>query len=436
MWSDSVYYSRFGDWSKNRQPPAGVRTDEYHEGLRVLVECVDSGEITCLDSQNSPIAREILARHGERRFEMNSNWVGSPQDWACPCCGRTKFQISRVGKKEQILAKCVIHHDHMGDVLEEAFNAEFVAAGTDIEQVDGLKLIERMSSAFAAYDAVLVCEDCNNADTAAKKLLEIPREFSFSIGQIRKFIQVRNHQPHTISQGEAQEAWEAAKAAFVLRMRIIKAVAKAAATDTHWFERYPPMFDPIPVYGHDSRRLPRISQWFSSEALMDALGMQTRVSQANVSRWRDGPTRAGKPLPVNYLAMLRSVEYMAKNWDSLPEDWCCPICKRSKSEIVYIGDQGKVRFMVVTTGKAWLHVPKICSHCSKVHMALKTEVKSHLGDFRESYMFVSPNELATIILPRPHADHRIRPIEAKALIAKILATYRPDNNAVVTPLRN
>lgn len=425
MWSDSAYYSRFGDWSQSRQPPLGVPNDEYREGLKLLVDCVDSGEINCLDSQNSPVAREILERHGERRFEMNSNWVGSPQDWACPCCGRTKLQISRVGKKEQILAKCVIHHDHMGDVLEEAFNAEFVAAGTDIEQVDGRKLIERMSSAFAAYDAILVCEDCNNADTAAKKLLAVPREFSFSIGQIRNFIQVREHQPHSIDQSKAQIAWDAAKPAFVLRMRIVKAVAKAAATDTHWFERYPRKFEPIPVYGHGDRWLPKISQWFSSDVLMDALGMQMKVSKVNVSRWRDGSIKNGKPLPANYLALLRSVEYKADSWDSLPDDWTCPICQRGKSQIVYVGDQGQVRFNVATTGKAWRETPKICGHCSKVHLALKTEVKSHLGNFQDSYSFVSAGELAQIILPRPNTDHQVLPTEAIALLTRILENYRP-----------
>ncbi|PHV25606.1 hypothetical protein CSQ93_22905 [Janthinobacterium sp. BJB426] len=314
----------------------------------------------------------------------------------------------------------------MGDVLEETFNVEFVAAGTNIEQVEGQKLIDRMSSAFAAYDAILVCEDCNNVDTAAKKLLGVPREFSFSIGQIRGFIQVRDHQPHTVNQSKAQLAWEAAKPAFVLRMRIIKAVAKAAATDTHWFEPYPRKFEPIPVYGHGDRRLSRISTWFNSDVLIDALGMQTRVSKANVSRWRDGTHKRGKPVPANYLALLKSVEYKADNWDSLPDDWACPICRRSKSQIVYVGDQGQVRFNVATTGRAWHETPKICGHCSKVQMALKSEVKSHLGDFRDSYSFVSPNELAGIILPIPHADHQVRPAEAERLLSKILTNYRPD----------
>lgn len=141
----SAYYSRFGNWSIAHQRKNGSPDEEYQEGLRLLVECVDSGEITSLDSQNSPVAQAIQAIHGNRPFEMNSNWIGSPQGWACPCCKRSKVQISRVGKKGQILAKLVIHHDHMEDVLEEYFNAAFVAAGTTSEQVEGKKLIDNMS---------------------------------------------------------------------------------------------------------------------------------------------------------------------------------------------------------------------------------------------------------------------------------------------------
>ncbi|MDC8757848.1 hypothetical protein [Janthinobacterium fluminis] len=426
MLSDSAYFSQFGIWSRGHQPNRGVPDDEYREGLRLLIECVDSGEIDSLDSQNSPVAREILAIHGDKRFEMNSNWVGSPQGWICPCCKRTKVQISRVGKKGQILAKSVVHHDHMEDVLEEAFNAAFVDAGTTIEQVDGRKLIDNMSSAFGAYDAVLVCEDCNNADTNAKKMLAIPREFSFSIGQIREFIKPQDHQPHLIDELQAQAAWEAAKNAFVLRMRIIKAVAKAAATDAHWFEPHPKKFDPIPVYGYGNQGLTVISNWFSSEVVVDALGMQTRVSKPNVSRWRDGSVKKARAVPSNYLALLKSVEYKAANWDLFPDDWRCPICQRSKTQVVYVGDKGEIRFNVPATGKAWRDTPRICNPCFKVLIALKTEVKEYVGDFQNSYSFVTPNELAAIIHPRPHADHRVLPAEAKTLLDKIVERYVPD----------
>jgi len=425
MLGDREYFSRFDEWSRSHQPKFGVSDDKYREGLQLLVECVNSGEIDSLDSQRSLVAREILTIHGDRPFEMNSNWVGSPQGWICPCCKRTKAQISRVGNKGQILAKLVVHHDHMGDVLEEAFNAAFVRAGTAIEQVDGKKLISNMSSAFGAYDAVLVCEDCNNADAKAKKMLAIPRDFSFSIGQIRTFIKPKNHQPHLIDETQAQAAWMAAKSAFELRIRIIKAVANAAATDAHWFEPHPKQFDPIPVYGYSNHGRTLISKWFSYETVINALGMHTKVSKPDVSRWRDGAIKKAKAVPSNYLALLKSDEIKALNWESFPDDWCCPICKRSKFQTVYVGDKGEIRFNGRTTGKAWRDAPSICIPCFKVLIALKTEVKEYVGGFEDSYSFVSPSELAEIIRPMPHADHQVLSLEAKILLDRIVERDDP-----------
>jgi hypothetical protein len=84
--------------------------------------------------------------------------VFSPEDWIFSCFERTKVQISRVGKKRQILAKPVVHREHREDVLEESFDEAFVEVGSVIVQVDGRRLIDSMGSAFGTYDAVLDCD--------------------------------------------------------------------------------------------------------------------------------------------------------------------------------------------------------------------------------------------------------------------------------------
>lgn len=366
MWQDSLHYSKFGTWSQEQG--CSVKKDEGAViALPLLLECVETGEVTCLDGQASPVSKQMLDKHGSRPFEMNTNWVGSPQEWICPCCRRPKFEISRVGNRGQILAKNVIHHDHMGDVLHEAFHAAFAEAKTELEQVDGLRLIRRMRKAFAAYEPVLVCEDCNNADTAAKAILGIPREFSFSVGQISRFVDVAPHRSHSVLEERARVEWEAAKAAFVLRMRIIKAVAKAAATDSHWYEPHDKHFEPVPVYGHDRRQTELIDRWLNWEMLSDALGMQTHIAPRDMSRWRTMRPKPGKPLPPNFIAMLRSVDYMAEKWDATPSDWCCPICSRTKNEVVYMSEKGKVHFSVVDAPRTWRLAASICHHCNKLH---------------------------------------------------------------------
>ena len=403
--------------------PPSEEIELRKEATAVLAESVKAGDITSLDGAESPLSERIRAQHGVADFEMNSNWVGSSQDWICPCCGRSKFQVSRVGKKGQILAKLVVHHDHMGEAMKAAFHSAFEAAGTRVEQIDGWRLVERMGEAFAAYAEVLVCEDCNNADTEAKKVVGSPSYFSFSIGQIRRLIRSGDHRPHLVEPAKAEEVWAEAEPAYKLRMKLIGAVARAAATDAHWYEPHARAVEPIPVFGFARRSVePEIVRWASADPLLRTLGANTRVCAPNLSRWRQVAQKPGKPLPANYLAMLRTEESHGRSWEALPEDWCCPICHRSKHELVYIGEQGKVIFAMrlVTARGAWASLTRICNHCESTLMSLKWEAAQRAGKAaRDSYGFVEPAELSRIIIARPHSAHAIRGKEAQELLLDV-----------------
>lgn len=394
------------------------------EAMAVLVKSVKAGDITSLDGAESPLSERIRAQHGVTDFEMNSNWVGSSQDWICPCCGRSKFQVSRVGKKGQILAKLVVHHDHMGEAMKAAFHSAFEAAGTRVEQIDGWRLVERMGDAFAAYAEVLVCEDCNNADTEAKNLARSPSYFSFSIGQIRRLIRSANHRPHLVDPVQAEEVWAEAEPAYKLRMKLISTVAQAAATDAHWYEPHARTADPIPVFGFARRSVEsEISRWAYADPLLRTLGANTKISAPNLSRWRQVEQKVGKQLPANYLAMLRTEESHGRSWEALPEDWRCPVCHRSKHELVYVGEQGKVIFAMrlVTARGAWASLARICNHCESTLMSLKWEGAQCAGKApKNSYSFVEPMELGKIIAARPHSPHLIREKEAQELLSLVV----------------
>ncbi|MDB5971116.1 MAG: rubredoxin family protein [Hydrocarboniphaga sp.] len=429
MTDDLFLQSRFFRWCTEHAP---LKYDEEQalrrEALSVLVESINAGEIISLDGIDTPLSKKIKAHHQLANFEMNSNWIGSSQDWMCPCCSRSKFQIARVGKKRQILAKLVVHHDHMGGALEAVFHAAFEKAGTSVEQVEGLRLVERMGSAFAAYEEVLICEDCNNADTEAKKLVESPLFFSFSPGQIKRFIRCGDHQPHQVDATMAQQIWQEAKPAYELRMKLIRAVGHAAATDAHWYEPYPRRTSAIPVFGYGDSVIYRssdrtIQQWVSGEALYRALGPGKAASARNLSRWRTTVPKPGKALPDNFLAMLRSEEARARTWNSVSENWRCPICRRSKQETTYVGEKNKISFYLQTNrgfGK-WVNASTICNHCGSTLMSLKLEVSELLGCTpTDSYGFVSPEELAKVIIPSAHSPHSILPAEAEALVSLVV----------------
>lgn len=284
------------------------RPQEEREALRiqalsVLLNSINSGEITSLDGVDSPVSQRIKAHHKSNFFEMNTNWIGSSQNWICPCCSRSKFQISRIGNKGQILAKLVIHHDHMGEAMKGAFNRAFVSEGTNSEQPDGLKLVEKMGVAFAAYAEVLICEDCNNADTEAKRAVDAPTYFSFSPGQIKQFIRCQDHRPHSTDVEIARNKWCESKPSYELRMKIINAVARAAVTDAHWYEPYPLGTNPVPVFGNNRTGDQEIEQWVSKTTLFQRLGPQKKVSAPNLSKWRVQHQKLGNKPPPNFLAL-------------------------------------------------------------------------------------------------------------------------------------
>lgn len=424
MTDSNFLESQFWQWHQSHaQQDYAKHTSLRAEALQVLMESLNAGEITSLDGTQSPLSQKIKAHHQHAHFEMNSNWTGSSQNWVCPCCGRSKFDISRLGNKGQILAKLVIHHDHMGDALTAAFHEEFQLAGTDFEQVDGLRLVERIGGAFAAYEEVLICEDCNNADTEGKKLAATPPYFSFSISQIRSFIIAAAHQPHNVDGQSATRVWQHARPAYELRMSLIRTVARAAATDTHWYEPFPRRTSAIPVFGFDLRAGDSaIRDWISADALFKALAPQRDNKDRNLSRWRTTKRKAGKALPINYLAMLRSEEAFAGAWDRLPEDWHCATCSRSKREVVYVGDKGKISFYTPAVSRRgdWTAIETICNHCRSLLASLGLELSALTGrkDWNV-FEYVSPAALSKIIIPRAHSHHQVNEKEAEALVLRL-----------------
>ncbi len=396
------------------------------EALTLLEASVKDGDITSLDGVESPLSRSIKAHFGTSIFEMNSLWIGTDQNWICPCCDRTKFEITRLGKSGQILAKLVVHHDHMGDAMKEAFHEAFVNAGTEIAQVDGFKLVERMGSAFAAFTNTLICEDCNHADVLATKHIYAPSYFSFSIGQIKQFILPRPHTTHRVTYDIVDTIWIKAKAAYHLRMNLIQRVAEASATDSHWYEPTHPKIDPTPTFELSHRRSgdSAIKEWVSTEDLFRTLGPRSSIAVRDYSKWRKGKPKAAKPLPVNFLAMLRSEPTFARRWDELPDNWKCPVCERSKIEVVYVADKGKVTLGLHSHRAvgAWQNAPMFCVNCMTVLLGLKHEVEELSSiELKSSYDFVSPQEITKVIISKPHTSHEVNASAAEELLQQILS---------------
>ncbi|MGG4774551.1 hypothetical protein ACLO87_07950 [Paenalcaligenes sp. Me52] len=423
--ASSITFNALAEWAQQYQPDHDEIIARHARALELAIQCINDGTLTLLDGPDSPLSLRIKSHHGQELFEMNSSWIGSAQNWHCPCCDRNKFEISRTGNKGQILAKLVEHHDHMSDALEAAFNKVFIETGTNRPTDTGLSMVEHMAGAFAAYAPVLVCEDCNNADTAAKALLSQHDAInlthqSFSIGQLQQFILPRPHVPHQINESKLKDLWVVVRPAYIARMKLIFEVAKAAVTQDHWYEKYPLGFIPVPTLANrHNRRTQAGFEWLSADALQHALKQETVVHRANRSRWRTEQKKPRDTPPKNYEAILLSQAGSAQMWKELGGDWHCPICMRPKHQTVKF-EKGKVGFQThapTYRSELWRHIQLICMDCCAVVKGMNWELTKGLGvTVPATFDCITPEQLRDIMTARPYSPPLIDQIKAKALV--------------------
>lgn len=106
-------------------------------------------------------------------------WKSTSEDWTCPACGRSKFQIMKwtrrfPNKPEKLMgwvAALHRHHDHSVGLLE---------------------------SGVRRFPETIICGQCNATDGVVKKKLKLPSKFSFSPLEMRSFIQATPHDSHKI----------------------------------------------------------------------------------------------------------------------------------------------------------------------------------------------------------------------------------------------
>ncbi len=80
-----------------------------------------------------------------------------PEDWTCPVCGRDQRELMRWKKTKKgghWSSRMHLHHDH-GDRWK---------------------------------GKTLICSDCNAADGLAKRLLKLPKNWSFSDEELKEFV--------------------------------------------------------------------------------------------------------------------------------------------------------------------------------------------------------------------------------------------------------
>jgi hypothetical protein len=214
-----AYYAAY------RRPCYAVRAQIHQEGVEGL------------DGPWTPTTKALAEQSDANGLNLNRWWVFTPPEWNCPCCRRSKTAIARLDEQGRLLGALVAHHDHSDELLrhrllEIAKDAANIKAGELTEA-----FMRRGTELLRAYDPILICQDCNNADSAAKQLVNAPCHFSFSAGQIASFIIARSCRPHEIDRAAAWCVWGAAQPFFKQRLALIDALAQLALENNPWLQQ-------------------------------------------------------------------------------------------------------------------------------------------------------------------------------------------------------
>lgn len=157
---------------------------------------------------------EDLALHltGQKELKTNGNWNIVEQSWACPCCKRTKLHIARPMQDKTLKGALVNHHDHLTNYANVKLKELVIEVGRkEISEREGWFNNHKIKPFIVRFERTLICEDCNNADPAAKAMIEgICPYFSFTPEEIAYFIRPKKHSPHQIDQDRVSEIYELA----------------------------------------------------------------------------------------------------------------------------------------------------------------------------------------------------------------------------------
>jgi len=132
----------------------------------------------------TPTHTEYLAYDGR---SCRSLWKKTKEDWKCPGCGRSKFQILRWHKKKGWIGGLARHHDHYMEHDNSGKWARFV------------------DEKHKRFPETVICTECNNADGQAKRLLKLDGSFSFKPSELRQFVIPSNHGLHRLNLEKASE---------------------------------------------------------------------------------------------------------------------------------------------------------------------------------------------------------------------------------------
>lgn len=390
-----------------------------------FLQRVANGTITELDGVMSPATMALIEQHAAIGVDMTSWWSYTAPTWVCSGCGRPKRDLVRLNHKGELMCRLVEHHDHMRDLLVARFRSLSTARREVVANDIAEQFAKRSATMVSAYDNTIICEDCNSADANAKRMVGTHPDFSFSPGQLRRFVEPEPNQPHKISASVATTIWKENEETFMLRLKIIDRIADIAASNAHWFEPQPFGNHPDTI---ESWAIGVARRYDAADSLGELCGPKRRQKLANPSDWRKTQHKLIDPPSQGDIEHVARVS-CRKAWDAVGEDWHCPACKRSKTEIVRPTNQFPwgfhtgSRYFLDHAARRGASEAVVCFDCVDVRLKAGMEIKHAVSCDEEevSLSIMSLDELASIIIARPHSRHHVDGRIFEALLPKLVS---------------
>lgn len=368
-----------------------------------------------IDGCHHPHTREIHDRFNASGFALSPWWAMTPTDWVCPGCGRSKDRIARLDKNGRLMGKLFEHHDHMDGILQRKFQ-EIAACQTEVvADTDAKRFAQRLAPGISAFDPVVICQDCNNADANAKKLAGCDRDFSFPVQDIVRFVRPKDNAAHEIDPDSARKAWAEAKPAHEVRMQVVVRLATIAATRSHWYRPAPPgtsvahreravRLQILTTTGLDSRLHLHKELWTDYEPKAPA-------SDA----WRRNLRRRTRVPTEGEISTCAQVSHVG-HWMGVPDTWQCPVCQRNKRAVVResqrFGSSNPFTFMVWSVSFVDVGRVIVCEACWSDKVALEKEAGVKHGQ-------LSAESFRRVIKPVDHQRHGLDTIAIENLIESL-----------------
>lgn len=171
--------------------------------------------------RNARLLWDICDKFGAKGLGTIHNFFTVAETWRCPCCYRDKLEMAALDKNGNLVCRIVFHHDHFVDTASNVVSI----SPNGPEQWNALGVIR---DSFRRFPETLICEHCNNADAAAKRIVAAPDQFSFAPYEIASFIVVAKNVAHKVDLERAQAAFDAASPSMKLIADRLRAVRKVA----------------------------------------------------------------------------------------------------------------------------------------------------------------------------------------------------------------